>query len=107
MTVDIELAIIPIILIIMCCGFSYWWCTAESHNERLTNIVPPVINEAAEQTLDISDGFGYLKWIIFIFLLIYNDFSKFFFHIVFSDYFMEQLRWTRTDLALLLPVLTV
>ena len=58
MTVDIELAIIPIILIIMCCGFSYWWCTAESHNERLTNIVPPVINEAAEQTLEISDGYG-------------------------------------------------
>ena len=25
----------------------------------------------------------------------------------FSDYFIEQLRWTRTDSALVLPVLTV
>ena len=77
MTVDIELAIIPIILILMCCGFSYWWCTAESHNERLTNIVPPVINEAAEQTLDISDGFGLPEKFYLHFLLILMIFQSF------------------------------
>ena len=44
----------------------------------------------------------------FPFALIWSfSFLRLFFDIVFSDYFMEQLRRTRTDSALVLPVLTV
>ena len=53
--IEFDWAIMAIMLILLSCVFSCWWCTADSNNERLTNI--HYINEV-EQTYRTPTAFS-------------------------------------------------
>ena len=55
--IEFDWAIIAIMLILLSCVFSCWWCTADSNNERMSRI--HYINEVEENnTYTSPTGFS-------------------------------------------------